>query len=163
MFTHNTWDSSGVKPEDKAWGIYTWTVECITHKHRWGVVWLACTTAGIQIIVMFLTFTMFSFLPTGMLRFWQRISHMLAVSQQTSCRSLHGFLVLTVPFSRLECSVVRASSNSKSLPMLLALADYWSWGVWTISQVDYRLNKFYDTIEIFTHVPTTQPCWLSMV
>ena len=63
MFTRNTWDSSGVNPEDKAWGIYIWTVECITHKLQWVVVWLACTTAGIQIIIMLVAFTMFSFLP----------------------------------------------------------------------------------------------------
>ena len=36
VFAGNTWDSSGVNPEGKAWGIYIWTVECITHKHRWG-------------------------------------------------------------------------------------------------------------------------------
>ena len=63
VFTGNTRDSSGVNSEDKAWVIYIWTVECITHKHRWGAVWLVCTTAGIQIIIVLLAFTVFSF-PT---------------------------------------------------------------------------------------------------
>ena len=65
VFTGNTRDSSGVNPEGKAWGIYIWTVECITHKHWWGVVWLACTctNAGIQIIIVaFVAFVVFSFL-----------------------------------------------------------------------------------------------------
>ena len=66
MFTRNTRDSSCVNPEGKARGIYIWTVEYITHKHRWGVVWVACTTAGIQIIVMLLAFTCSLLYQTGM-------------------------------------------------------------------------------------------------
>ena len=51
-----------VNPKDEAQVhvIYIWTVECITRKHRMGVVWLACTTAGIQIIIVLFTFTVFS-------------------------------------------------------------------------------------------------------
>ena len=63
VFTGNTWDSSGINSGGEAWGIYIWTVECITRKHRWRMVWLACTTAGIQIIVVLVAFTVFSFLP----------------------------------------------------------------------------------------------------
>ena len=71
-----------------------------------------------------------------------------------------------------------------SLPILLALADYWSWRVWLTSQVPltpgqsqvinwivhdrvrwagYKLNKFHGAILIFTLVLTTQLCWRSVV
>ena len=70
---------------------------------------MACTTAGIQIIVMLLAFTMFSFAQTGMAlpsNFWQQISSTFgcipankpSIASCVSC-------ALTTLFSRLECSV----------------------------------------------------------
>ena len=55
---------------------------------------MACTIAGIQIIVVLLAFTVFSFLPNRnvpLSTFWQRILLLLVVSWQTSCRLLHAF------------------------------------------------------------------------
>ena len=110
VFTCNTWDSSGVNPESKARWIYTWTVKCITRKHQLGVVWLAnCTTAGIQIIIVLLIFTVFPFLPnwnTSPSNFWQRISHTVGCIPANK-PSIASWLLraLTVLFSCLECSV----------------------------------------------------------
>ena len=111
MFTCNTWDSSGVNPEGKARGIYIWTVLCIIYKHRLGVVWLACTTAGIQNIIMLL------FYQTEMLRratSGSRSIIMLVVSQQTSRWSFHAFCA-PWPCSILPPGTLsRASSDSRS-------------------------------------------------
>ena len=163
MFTRNTRDSSGVNPEDEAREIYTWTAECITRKHRWGMVWLACTTAGILIIVVLFVFTVFSFLPNwnaSPSNFWQWISYCWLYPSK---EAVDRFMV----FWSWPCSILppgtlsRANSNSESLHVLLALADYWSRGVWIISQAGYRLNRFHDTIQIhvLARVLTTNICW----
>ena len=117
VFTGNTWDSSGVNPEGKARRIYVWTIECITRKHRWGVVWLVCTTAGIQIIVVLLAFIMFSLLPkrdAPPSNCWQQISHTVGCIPANNCQAVNRFVLFTrldrVLFSIPEM-VSRASSD----------------------------------------------------
>ena len=104
VFTRNTRDSSGLNLESKARGIYTWTVECITRKHWWGVVWLPCTTAGIQIIiVLFFCLYCVLFLPnqnTLLSNFWQQIPHIVG------CIPANKPLVASCFFARLYCALL---------------------------------------------------------
>ena len=103
----------------------------------------------------------------------------LVVPQQTSRRSLHAFCAPWPCCSPTWNAQSRKFWRQITLPVLLVLADYWSRGVWTISQVPltpgqsqvinwiaqvggYRLNKFHGAI-IFAHVLTTQLCWLNVV
>ena len=70
---------------------------------------MACTTAGIQIIIVLLAFTVFSFAQTGMAlpsNFWQRISPTFGCIPANKLSIASCVLrALTALFSRLERSV----------------------------------------------------------
>ena len=69
--------------------------------NTYGVVWLTCTTAGIQIIIVLFAFTVFSFLQNHELlpsNFWQWILHTLGCSPANKPS-------ITSCFSHLERSV----------------------------------------------------------
>ena len=63
--------------------------------------------------------------------------------QAVDCFMLFAHLY-HVLFSHLKCSVKQVlTTDPISLPVLLALADYWSWRVWIMEGgVGNRLNKF---------------------
>ena len=87
-----------------------------------GVVWLACTTAGIQIIVMLLAFTVFSFLPNRNIPpppSGSKSLLQLVVSQQTSCRLLHAFRALW------PCSVLLPGTLSSDGGSLCPCCWHW--------------------------------------
>ena len=135
----NTRDSSGVNPEGKARAIYIWTVSCITHKYWWGWFnWLVPLQAyKLSSCFSLLLFSLFY--QIGTLRQASSGSGsliLLVVSQQTSCQSLHAFCT-PWPCSILSAWNVQSSKfwQRTSLPVLLALVDYWLWGVWITSQV----------------------------
>ena len=139
----NTRDSSGVIPEGFALGIYIWTVECITCKLRWGVVWLVCTTLAKVPLQAYKLSSCFSSSPCSLCyrngTFRRATSGsgslvLLVVPQQTSRWSLRAFCT---PWS---CSISWNGQSSNfwrliSPPVLLALADYWLRGVWITTQV----------------------------
>ena len=106
MFTHNTWDSSDINSESEAREIYIWTVECITHKHRWGWFdWLVLLQAY-KLSSQFSPLLCSLFYQTGMLHQATSVSGsliLLVVSQQTSHWLLHAFRMPL--FSRLKHSV----------------------------------------------------------
>ena len=139
MFTDNTRDSSGVNPKGEAWGIYIWTVKCITHKHQWGVVWLVCTTAGIQIIVVLLAFTVISFPTKPECSTEQLLAADLSYCWLPPCKqAIDRFMLFArldrVLFFRRERSVEQVLTADLSA-RAVGVADYWSQGVWIISQV----------------------------
>ena len=103
------------------------------------MVWLVCITAGIQIIIVLLTFTMFSLLPkwdAPPSNFWQWISHTVGCipANKPSIASCFSH-ALTMFYSPAWNSQSSKFWQRISLPVLLALADYWSRGVWIILQV----------------------------
>ena len=94
-----------------------------------GVVWLACTTAGIQNYYCAFHLYCSLFYQNGMLcraTSSSRSPILLVVSQQTSSWSLL--------FSHLECSVEQVLAADPSSPYCWTLADYWLWRVWIISK-----------------------------
>ena len=105
-------------------GIYAWTVSCITRKHQWG--WFVLLQA-------YKLSQYFSPLPcsnwnTPPSNFWQQISHTVGCIP-ASKQAVDRFMLF-----------VRLAQSSKfwqwiSLPVLLALADYWLVGVRITSQV----------------------------
>ena len=122
MFTCNTWDSSDINPKGEARGSYIWTVECITRKHWWEVVWLTCTTAGIKCL-WFLPLPCSLFYQTGTLcwatsgsgslilldegstaRSWMR-DPLPYPSKQAVDHFMFFMRLYHVLFSHLECSV----------------------------------------------------------
>ena len=157
MFTHNTWDSSGVIPEGKAQGIYTRTGKCITYKHQLGVVWLACTTAGIQIIIALLIFTVFPFLPnwnTPPSNFWQRISHTVGCIPANKPSIAHDFCTPWLCCSPAWNTQSRKFWQRTSLPItgptiMPGQSQVINWIAHDrVQRVGYRLNKFHGAIQI---------------
>ena len=97
---------------------------------------MACVTAVIQIIMLF-AFTMFNcFLPNRNVlpsNFWQQIPHTVGCIQAnkpsfTSCFS--G--TFTIFYSPTWNTQLSKFWQQIALPILLALADYWSQQVWII-------------------------------
>ena len=83
--------------------------------HLWGVVWLACTTAGIQIIILLFAFMVFSFLPnrnTPPTNFWQRIPHTVGCIPANKLSSLRAFR------APLPCSILPPGTLS---------SKFWQW------------------------------------
>ena len=131
----NTRDSSVVNPEGEARGIYIWTVECITRKHRWGWFdWFVPLQA-------YKLSSCFSSLPCS-------LCYRNGTFRRVTSGS--GSLVLYIPANKPSiascfctpwlCSISWNGQSSNfwqqiSLPVLLALADYWSQGVWITTQV----------------------------
>ena len=134
MFTGNTQDSSGVNPEDLSellsvllvntnGGWFDWFVPLLAYKL------LSC----------------FSPLPWSLFRpnrnappnnFWQQISHTVScIPANKSSITLCFSRALTVFYSPPWNVQSSKFWQRISLPVLLALADYWLLGVWIISQV----------------------------
>ena len=158
MFTGNIWDSSGINPKGE----------------------VACTTAGIQIIVVLFAFTMFSFLQnrnSPLSNFWQWISHTVGCIPANKPAIASCFLrALTVFYSSTCNAQLSMFWQRISLPALLVLVDFWLREVWILSQIpltpgrsqviiwithrvfgwDERLDKFHWAIQIFACVLTTQ-------
>ena len=116
------------------------------------MVWLACTTAGIQIVIVLFAFTVFSFLPNWCAppsNFWQLIPHTVGwISTNkpsiTSC-FLPAFTIVYSPTWNTQSSKFW---QQILLPVLFALVDYWLRRVWIIlkvpltprSQPGYKIN-----------------------
>ena len=103
MFT-DTRDSSDVNPEGIAQGIYTRTVECITHKHLVGG-GLTClyNCRHTNYYCAFCLYHVVLYTKPGILCWatsgsWSLF--LLVVSQQTSCWSLRAFLHSFTPGTR---------------------------------------------------------------
>ena len=118
--------------------IYAWTVLCITCKHLEGGL-TGLYYCRHTIIVVLLAFTVFSFLPnwnTLPSNFWQWISRSVGCipTNKPSIASCFS-CALSVFYSPAWNAQSSKFWQWLSLPVLLALADYWSRGVWIILQV----------------------------
>ena len=147
MFTCNTWDSSGINPESEARGIYIWTVECITPKHL-----EVCGLTGLYHCRHTNYHCAFRLYHARSLFYQTRMLWAVDPSycwlypnkQAVDCFMLFACLY-HVLFSRLEHSVKKVHE------VLTADLSAWHWH-WKISlgNTDY------------SHVLTTQLCWLSI-
>ena len=145
VFTGNTRDSSGVNPQRVKPEGFIWTVLLsvyITRKHLCGVVWLVCTTAA---CMAYKLLPCFSPLPCSLCYQMEHSADQLLARTVacitankpsiTSC-FLHALTMFYSSAWNTHSSKYRQQISWQiSLSMLLALAHYWSQGVWIISQV----------------------------
>ena len=158
MFTGNTRDSSGVNPEGKAWGIYIWTVSCVTRKHWWGGLtglyhcWHTNHACRLY-RVLFST-------QTGMLHWATSGSRSPILLIVSHCRSLHGFCapwpcyILPPEEVWMVPSQVPLTPGQSQVINLIAHDRVWRWAIdWNMAQ--YRYSPMFQLTDLLTQCVLT--------